>query len=140
MATLHADEGGGIYYADPAADPALGLADVAGPETAGAAVAVSPFPAGLVFHSRPGAPNVVYLDFDGETVAGTEWNTSLGRTEIPVLAFSIDTDRATFSDDEQLPFWEGLPNRRARPDPQNWRCPAGPKIKKTLKMSLSSTK
>ncbi len=109
LATLHADEGGGIYYADPAADPALGLADVAGPETAGAAVAVSPFPAGLVFHSRPGAPNVVYLDFDGETVAGTEWNTSLGRTEIPVLAFSIDTDRATFSDDEQLAIrriWE----------------------------------
>jgi len=27
-----------------------------------------------LLQSRPGAPNVIYLDFDGETVSGTQWN------------------------------------------------------------------
>ena len=35
--------------------------------------------------SRPGAPVTVYLDFDGETLAGTQWNQSSGR---PSLAFT----------------------------------------------------
>lgn len=102
LETLHADANGGIYYADPLPDGAAGLAEAPLPETAGAAVPVSPFPAGLIFHSRPGAPNVVFLNFSGESVSNTEWNTSLGRTTIPAVAFSIDADRTTFSDAEQL--------------------------------------
>jgi hypothetical protein len=56
----------------------------------------------LVFHSRPGAPNVLYLNFCGETVVNTEWNTVVGRTEIPAVPFSTDSDLTTFSDAEQL--------------------------------------
>lgn len=70
--------------------------------TAVAPVPVSPFPAGLVFHSRPGSANVLYLDFGGENVSGTAWNNSLGRSLIPAVAFSTDSDYSTLSDAEQL--------------------------------------
>lgn len=101
LATLQADADGGIFYADnfqlaPAA-PASSE-----PVVGAAAVPISPFPANLVFHSRPGAPNVIYLNFAGETVQNTAWNSSLGRTTIPAVAFSSDSDRTTFSDSEQL--------------------------------------
>jgi hypothetical protein len=63
---------------------------------------ITPLPDSLVFHSRPGAPNVLYLNFCGEAVSGTEWNDELGRWEIVALPFSTDSDVATFSDSEQL--------------------------------------
>ncbi len=99
--SLQVDPAGGIFYADhfnlapvaPAADK---------PVIAAAAVPVSPFPANLKFHSRPGAPNVLFINFSGESVSGTAWNTSLGRTTIPAVAFSTDADYTTFSDAEQL--------------------------------------
>ena len=34
-----------------------------------------------LFNSRPGAPFVIYLDFDGETVSGTQWNTEFAEGE-----------------------------------------------------------
>ncbi len=99
--SLQVDPAGGIFYADdfklaplaPAADD---------PDVAAAAVPVSPFPASLRFHSRPGAANVLFINFSGENVSGTAWNTSLGRTTIPAVAFSTDADYTTFSDAEQL--------------------------------------
>ncbi len=98
--SLQVDAEGGIFYADrftlaPAA-PAQGE-----PVVAEAAVPVSPFPAQLRFHSRPGAPNVLFINFSGENVSGTAWNTAQ-RTLIPAVAFSTDADYSTFSDDEQL--------------------------------------
>jgi hypothetical protein len=100
--TLDADTEGGIFYADqltiePGADP---LATEPVPEAA--AVPVSPFSPTLVYHSKPGSPNVLFLNFAGENVSGTQWNSSVGRTLIPAVAFSTDTDYATFSDAEQL--------------------------------------
>jgi hypothetical protein len=101
LESLDVDSDGGILYVDEftlEAEPAP-----AEPmEPAGAAVPVSPFPAGLKFHSKPGAPNTLYLNFAGQNVTGTAWNTSLGRTVIPAVAFSTDTDFSTFSDAEQL--------------------------------------
>jgi len=101
LATLHADAEGGIFYADVfPIEPTAAEADT--PVVSEAAVPVSPFPASLVFHSKPGAPNVLFLNFCGEAVSGTAWNNSLGRTNIPAVAFSSDTDFSTFSDSEQL--------------------------------------
>jgi len=71
------------------------------PATGEAAVAVSPFPPGLVFHSRPGAPNVLYLNFTGETVTNTQWNVVSNRAVFDAVAFSTDSDYSTFSDSEQ---------------------------------------
>jgi len=45
---------------------------------------------------------VLYLNFTGETVTNTQWNTDLGRTTIPAMAFSSDSDFTTFSDAEQV--------------------------------------
>jgi hypothetical protein len=99
---LQADAEGGIFYADVFAHEPAADETPAEPEIAQAAVPVSPFPAGLIFHSRPGCPNVLYLDFTGENVSGTAWNTSLGRSQIPAVAFSSDGDYTTFSDSEQV--------------------------------------
>lgn len=109
LASLAADREGGIFYAcrfevpPPAADAAseseTALPATAAPEAA--ALPVTPFPASLVFHSRPGAPNVLYLNFAGETVTNTLWNTELGRSAIPARPFGVDGDDTTFSDAEQ---------------------------------------
>ena len=79
LASLHSDEEGGIFYADEFKLEAVPAAVASDPVVAAAAVPVSPFPANLIFHSKPGAPNVIYLNFNGETVQNTAWNTSLGR-------------------------------------------------------------
>ncbi len=102
--SLAADREGGIYYtcrfeAPPGAIPAAAAAPGAPAEAA--SVPVTPFPASLVFHSRPGAPNVLYLNFAGETVTNTLWNTELGRSAIPARPFGVDGDDLTFSDTEQ---------------------------------------
>ena len=100
LPALRADAAGGIFYVCD-----FGAATVPSesePPTVGAAtVPVSPFPSHLIFHSRPGAPNVLYLNFMGENVTNTEWNSVVGRSEIPALIFSTDSDRTTFSDAEQ---------------------------------------
>jgi len=100
LPSLHADLNGGVYYACKLAGEAV-AAEAETPTVGQASVPISPFPSHLIFHSRPGAANVLYLNFTGETVTNTEWNTSVGRTNIPAVAFSTDSDRTTFSDAEQ---------------------------------------
>jgi hypothetical protein len=103
--SLHVDAGGAILYVDlfPHADGDDGVSVLSEPVTSEAAVPVSPFPDALKFHSRPGAPNVLFLDFDGHTVTGTAWNTTSGvnRASIPATSFSTDSDFLTYSDAEQ---------------------------------------
>ena len=98
---LRVDPEGGIYYADSFPLPPEAPADSSGggPEVHGS-VPVSPFPSHLLFHSKPGAAHVMYLDFDGESVTGTGWNVGL-RDPIPAVAFSTDGDVNNFSDSEQ---------------------------------------
>src|SRR5438477_917194 len=99
--SLQADSEGGIYYADSfSLDPA-GVPKSAGVSITRAAVAVSPFPTSLIFHSKRGSSNVLYLNFSGETVTNTLWNSSLGRPVIRAVGFSTDTNFASFSDAEQ---------------------------------------
>ena len=99
--SLHADAEGGVFYVDHFTIPPKPAA-ASTPVTAASSVPVSPFPDNLVFHSRPGAPNTLYLNFTGESVSGTLWNSSLGRTPIPAQVFSTDADFTTYSDTEQL--------------------------------------
>lgn len=104
LPALRADGDGGIFFVCPPAPSDLpadaGVSEP--PVVAAAALPVSPFPASLIFHSRPGATNVLFINFSGETVTGTDWNTTVGRTSIPAVAFSQDSDLTTFSDQEQL--------------------------------------
>jgi hypothetical protein len=52
-------------------------------------------------HSRPGATRVLYLDFNGETITGTDWNISRGVATYEALPYNNEGDAATFSDAEQ---------------------------------------
>jgi hypothetical protein len=46
-----------------------------------------------ICHSKPGAPNVIYLNFGGGTVSGTAWNSSRGVSSYQCLPFnSTDTN------------------------------------------------
>jgi hypothetical protein len=106
--SLKVDSNGGILYADTF-KIAEAPAPSESPSIAQAAVPVSPFPSGLIFHSRRGSANVLFLNFCGETVSNTEWNNVVGRTVIPAMAFSTDSDYTTFSDAEQVAIkrvWE----------------------------------
>ena len=68
-----------------------------GPVAAGAA----PFPLGDTFalHSRPGATKVIYLDFDGHSTIGTDWNFAYGSVETP--AYNFEGGAGTFSPNER---------------------------------------
>lgn len=99
---LDVDPSGGVFYADEFTLDASVTADESTVITGEASVPTGSLPANLLFHSKPGSQNILYLNFCGETVTGTAWNTSLGRTSIPALPFSTDTDFTTFSDSEQL--------------------------------------
>jgi hypothetical protein len=105
LPSLHTDRDGGVCYACQFAQVAEIPADANenNPKShAAAALPVSPFPKSLVFHSRPGAPNVLYINFVGEVIAGTGWNTVLSRLAIPALGFSADSDYLTFNESEQI--------------------------------------
>ncbi|MCX8089332.1 MAG: M12 family metallo-peptidase [Verrucomicrobiae bacterium] len=118
LRSLRADAKGDLFYEDhfpipataPASDDApaseAGTAAQGSPaggadESQSSPLPVSPFPASLIFHSRPGASNVIFLNFSGEIVTNTAWNNSLGRSVIPAVAFSTDSDHTTFSAAEQ---------------------------------------
>ncbi len=61
---------------------------------------IASFPLDQTFklHSLPGSNRVLYLDFNGGTVSGTAWNASYnGGADIIAAAFSLDSDRTTFS-------------------------------------------
>ena len=58
LEALHADSEGGIFYVDVfPTDPVP--SEVETPDVGEAAMPVSPFPGSLVFHSKPGVPNVL---------------------------------------------------------------------------------
>ncbi len=100
--SLHADKDGGILFACQLNTSSYSP-DAEQPIVSAAAVPITPFPTNLVFHSKPGAPNVLFINFNGETVVNTAWNTdpSVNRAEIPAMPFSTDGDYTTFSDAEQ---------------------------------------
>ncbi len=112
LRSLRADEQGDVYYEDhfPVGAEPWSAAEMSGGIELASADAldaqdgplpVEPFPPSLRFHSRPGSSKVVFLDFGGEAVTNTAWNNSLGRALIPAVAFSTDSDFATFSVTEQ---------------------------------------
>ncbi len=104
LQSLHTDPEGGVFYVDefpPPAGSSVESPESSEPTLSAAAVPLNPFPVGLAFHSRPGAPNVIYLNFVGATVTNTAWNNSTGRGVIEARPFSTDSDYSTFSDSEQ---------------------------------------
>lgn len=52
----------------------------------------------FTLHSKPGAKNIIYLDFNGHVLSGTAWNSS--STSITAKAFDTDGNPANFSSTE----------------------------------------
>lgn len=52
-------------------------------------------------HSKPGAPNVVYINFTGYTITGTEWNLSRNVNSYQARPFDRDGSPSTFSASEK---------------------------------------
>lgn len=64
-----------------------------------ASVPVSQPPA---YHSKPGAPYAIYLDFNGGVISGTLWNSNYNSgADYDTYTWTKDTDETTFSDEEQ---------------------------------------
>ena len=116
---LRVDKAGGVLYAcghscktcshSEGPEAANGADDImADPDPTSGSVPISSPPA---FHSKPGSPNVIYLDFNGGIVSGTAWNNSSGVSSYDTQAWSRDSDRTTFSDSEQIDIrriWERM--------------------------------
>lgn len=80
--TAWLDRNGQLFFVDPVADAPAAATAVAEP---------APLPNSQTFllNSKPGSSRVVYLDFDGQTVSGTAWNSTYGE---PIVAPPYDTD------------------------------------------------
>jgi hypothetical protein len=92
--TLRVDDEGGIFYSDEIKpEPAEGTFEPSSQTGSSAADAFS-------LHSRPGAPNVIFIDFDGHVISGTAWNSYVGTDPLDARAFDIDGDPGSFNQDE----------------------------------------
>jgi uncharacterized repeat protein (TIGR02543 family) len=93
---------------EPADD---GISTQTDPVASSAAVPISSPPA---YNSKPGAPFHIYLDFNGAYVTGKDWSATDGTTTWTTWdchAWSLDSDRTTFSDAEQTAMrqiWERI--------------------------------
>ena len=90
---LRIDNDGAVFYADSfnhtdTADASFSD-PVAPATTLGTAEVFS-------LHSRPGAANIIYLDFDGHLISGTAWSS----TDLDARPYDIDNDPAGFSQPE----------------------------------------
>jgi len=93
---LKVDDAGGVFFEDsllPQPAGALGGPEPTLPEDAPAETLANAFK----LHSRPGAPNVVYIDFNGHSFTATAW----GSGTFNAVGYDLDGSPATFSDSER---------------------------------------
>lgn len=104
--SLNVDDQGVAFYVDafPAAklksSPQMASAIEQPQSTASAAAVTITAEEAFHLHSRPGSSNIIYLDFNGRDISGTEWNIMFsGGETLKAKAFSTDSD-ANFSASE----------------------------------------
>ena len=93
---LHVDNEGGVLYSDtflPDEGSAATLSTLSVTQTIVASDA-------FTLHSKPGAKNVVYLDFDGHAITNTAWNASTGIATLNAKAYDTDGNLGAFSPTE----------------------------------------
>lgn len=100
LPSLRVDDKGDLYYVCGFGSTAtVGVAaGLVGPSRLLAGAVPSSAPP--VFHSRPGATNVLYLDFGGHVVTNTRWNADKGVARWDCGPFDVDGDRTTFNEAE----------------------------------------
>ena len=101
VVTLDVDDEGNISYVDSLVVEENAAADpVSGPEAE--AAPVSTLDDAFALHSRPGAPNTVFIDFDGHEITATAWNNSSGRpATYYAKPYDLDSSPGTFSSTER---------------------------------------
>ncbi len=92
--TLAVDAANNLAYFD-----VLAPGEVEADGSASASAAAAPPVTGPEFQleSLPGASKTIYLDFDGHTTTGTNWNSAYGVTTIVSPPYDIDGDPNTWS-------------------------------------------
>ncbi len=80
-------------------DESLARADAAASSAVAPVEAQYPLSGTFALHSRPGAPRVVFLDFDGYDATGSGWDH--GGNPMVAAAYDADGDPTTFSDTER---------------------------------------
>ena len=97
---IHVDKRGGVFYQDTVIPEEISQEDLeADPTLEG----INPTDA-FKLHSKPGAPNVVYVNFTGYTITGTAWNSS--EAIYQARPFNKDSDPNTFSSAERIDIGE----------------------------------
>ncbi|MDX1693599.1 MAG: Ig-like domain-containing protein, partial [Ketobacteraceae bacterium] len=87
--TIDVDADGGVYYVEPVVS-ATEMATAADEPVTSESLSLQE---AFSLHSKPGASRVIYLDFDGHTIEGTAWNSSVATYE----AVPYDRDGALYS-------------------------------------------
>ncbi|MGB5764622.1 MAG: PKD domain-containing protein, partial [Sedimenticolaceae bacterium] len=114
LESMEIDDDGAVRYVEPAPilcdePPCTGAGVPAWAE--GPGIDEPEFAAGgsaaddaFLLHSRPGSPNVVFLDFDGLVITGTSWN---GATDpLEAKPFDLDGNPGDFSPGERAAIAE----------------------------------
>lgn len=91
---LWVDRAGNLLYRDAMLDKPEAGSLAAAPSTASAVV---PYSQTFLLHSRPGSNRVIYLDFNGETIAGTAWNNSSTGASFYASPYDSDGVPSVFS-------------------------------------------
>jgi PKD repeat protein len=87
------DDEGGVLYVDPVPPASDDEEKAPGADSGLPAPDASAAADAFYLHSRPGAPHVVHLDFDGHTFSGTIWSSGT----IQARPFDLDGSPSTFS-------------------------------------------
>ena len=97
IVTLDVDGEGGVFYADTLVVEQTAEADSA-PAPGAEAAPVTTLDDAFALHSRLGAPNTVFIDFDGHVFSGTAWG---GGATFNAKPYNLDSDPNTFNDTER---------------------------------------
>ena len=96
--SLKADDEGNIFYADTFMVDQLDAESSGTPGTE--AVPGTTLDDAFLLHSRPGAANRVFVDFDGHVITGTAWNNG-GAASYDALPYDLDNSPSTFNAEER---------------------------------------
>ena len=92
---IHFDPDGGVLYVD---DFQLEISTLQ--ESTNSSTQTIASEKTFYLHSKPDAPNKVFLDFDGHVLTGTAWNDSAGVGSFNAQAYDIDGSPSYFSEQE----------------------------------------
>lgn len=93
LAFMRVGPRGDVFFEDPAFEADGDIEEIVPPAEITEANA-------LLLHSKIGAANILYLDFDGHDVTGTIWNQNSGQSVLNMRPYSTDSDYYNFSTTE----------------------------------------